>query len=281
MTEFEELTLTLADGYRAYGRYWPVRNAPAAVLYLHGIQSHCGWYEQSARRLRDAGFAVLQPDRRGSGRNRQDRGHAESHRQLIADAFCWGQALQERTGLPRFHVVGVSWGGRLACAMSLSDRGSIHSLTLVCPGLFPRIDVSGAEKLRIGFAMLGDRRRLFDIPLNDPELFTSQPRWLEFLRSDDLALHQVSASFFLASRRMDAAIRELPRRPPLPLHLFVAGLDRIIDSQRTIEYVRSLNWPMTRITQFPQARHTLEFEPVCEEYWADLVKSLHGVRCRT
>ena len=51
MSDYDERNITLPDGYSAYARYWPVREPAGAVLYLHGIQSHCGWYEESARRL--------------------------------------------------------------------------------------------------------------------------------------------------------------------------------------------------------------------------------------
>ena len=274
MPEFEELSIPLPDVYAAYARYWPVREPTGAVLYLHGIQSHCGWYEESARRLQQAGFAVLQPDRRGSGRNQADRGHAESQEQLIDDGLACGRRLLELTGLKQFHLIGISWGGKLACAMATAEPGLVRSLSLVCPGLFPRVDVSGAEKFRIGLSMVGNRRRLFDIPLNDPHLFTSQPEWIEFLRTDELTLRQVTASFFLASRRMDCVVRDLPGISPLPLHLMVAGDDDIIDSGKTVEFVRELRWPGTRVTHYPNCKHTLEFEPVREDYWSDLVSWL-------
>ena len=83
MSDYQELGTALPDGYSAYARDWPVCDPVGAVLYLHGIQLHSGWYEESARRLQQAGFAVLQPDRRGSGRNQMDRGHAESQQHLI------------------------------------------------------------------------------------------------------------------------------------------------------------------------------------------------------
>ena len=67
MPAFEELTIRLPDGYRAYARLWKANPSRAAVLFLHGIQSHAGWYDLSASRLAQAGFTVLQPDRRGSG----------------------------------------------------------------------------------------------------------------------------------------------------------------------------------------------------------------------
>ncbi len=53
MAEFEELSIALPDRYGAYARHWPVSDPVGAVLYLHGIQSHCGWYEESARRSAD------------------------------------------------------------------------------------------------------------------------------------------------------------------------------------------------------------------------------------
>ena len=247
------------------------------VLYLHGIQSHCGWYEASARRLQQAGFAVLQPDRRGSGRNQAARGHAESQEQLIKDGQACAARLLEIAGVGRFHLLGVSWGGKLACAMAAAGADALQSLSLVCPGLFPIVNVSNAEKFKIGLSMLGNPERHFDIPLNDPGLFTSQPRWQDFLKNDALTLQQVTASFFLATRRMDAVLRDLPKCKPLPLHLMVAGDDEIVDTDKTVEFVRALSWPGTRITHYPEVRHTLEFESVCEDYRSDLVEWLESL----
>ncbi|HMQ16427.1 MAG TPA: hypothetical protein PKC49_10665, partial [Phycisphaerae bacterium] len=50
---------TAADGYVLSGRVWTPAQTPArspAVLYLHGIQSHGGWFEWSASLLAQAGL---------------------------------------------------------------------------------------------------------------------------------------------------------------------------------------------------------------------------------
>src|SRR5262245_52593139 len=146
--DYEEIRVALPDDYQAYARWWPVPSPAGAVLYLHGIQSHAGWYAESARRLQQAGFAVMQPDRRGSGRNADDRGHARDCRQLIDDARWCGRELCRRTGGSAYHVLGVSWGGKLACALALQEHRAVRGLTLVCPGMYPRVDVSPAQKLR-------------------------------------------------------------------------------------------------------------------------------------
>lgn len=278
MAEFEEVLLRLPDGYPAYARYWPGSSQPkGAVLYHHGIQSHCGWYESSARELARTGYAVLQIDRRGSGRNERERGHAESAEQLIADSGAACDELLRRTGCDGYHVVGVSWGGKLAVAAYINDPAGVESLTLVTPGLFPKIGVSKPEMARIGFAMLYEPRTLFDIPLNDPELFTTNPRWQEFFRNDAPTLRQCSAGFYLASRRMDKIVARLNDSPMVPIHLFLAGDERIVDTDRTEAFVRGLSWPHTKITRYESARHSVEFEGDPTIYFRDLVEFINGV----
>jgi len=278
---YEELSLHIPDGYEAYARYFAPAGQPrGAVLYLHGIQSHCGWYEASAVRLRDAGFAVLQPDRRGSGRNAAERGHAESYEQLIADALVARDLLLNRSRLAWYHVIGVSWGGKLAVASYVTDDSRVASLSLVTPGLFPRVGVSGTEKFRIGLAMLSDPHRLFDIPLNDADLFTADPTWNRFIAEDALTLRQATAGFYLASRRMDRICARLNTKRPVPLHLFLAGQERIIDNERTTQFIRDLHWTDTLISTYTAARHSLEFEPAEDGYFDDLAGWIRAVTDR-
>ncbi len=273
---YDEITVTLPDGYAAYARFWLPRDAKGAVLYHHGIQSHCGWYERSAARLAEAGYAVLQIDRRGSGRNSQDRGHAASAEQLIDDSAAAGDELRKRTGLAAYHSVGVSWGGKLVVAAHVRRPTDALSLTLVTPGMFPIIGVSKQTMAKIGFAMIYEPKRHFEIPLNDPELFTTVPHWQEFFRRDELTLRECTAAFYLASRRMDRIVSDLPNVRSIPVHLFVAGSERIIDNDRTVRFVEGLSCGGKRITTYPAARHSLEFD-VAEAYFDAMVAFIDSV----
>lgn len=271
---YEELTITLPDGYQAYARYWAADPCRGAVLVLHGIQSHCGWYETSAAHLAGAGFAVLQPDRRGSGHNLADRGHASSAEQLIDDAFACLDVLQDRSGIAQPQVMGISWGGKLAPAMHVTQPDRIAGLALVTPGIFPRIGVSQAERFRIGCAMMANPQKQFDIPLNEPELFAHHPAWIRFMEQDPLLLHQATAGFFLASRRMDRTVRSLGAAKAIPLHVFLAGDERIILNDETREFIRGLGWKSWAITTYDRSRHTLEFDDDRNRFLADLVEWL-------
>lgn len=278
MAKYRETQIRLPDGYQTYARIWiPEAQARAAILYHHGIQSHCGWYESSARELASRGFAVLQVDRRGSGRNSTDRGHAESAEQLVEDSHACRDWLLRKTGLDHYHMVGVSWGGKLAVAAYVMESRAVRSLTLVTPGLFPKIGVSRPEMARIGFAMLYEPRSFFDVPLNDPELFTTAPRWQEFFRRDELTLRQCTAGFYLASRRMDKTIARLREALPVPIHLFLADDERIVDNDRTEKFIQALGWPATQITHYESARHSLEFEGDPSIYFRQLADFIEHV----
>jgi len=267
------MRIRLSDHYEAFARLWMPPSAQGAVLYLHGIQSHGLWFEASAGRLAEAGLAVLLPDRRGSGRNDRERGHAPSARRLLRDASDCLDELHVRTGYERFHVVGVSWGGKLALALQQYLPPRVAGLTLVAPGLFPRVDLSLAQKIRVGLSAIAARRARFDIPLDDPELFTANPARRRFIRDDPLALHQVTSSFLLASRRLDSCARATARNSDgCPLRVFLAGRDRIIDNGKTRAFIRRLPWPGREITEYGQAHHTLEFEPDPQAYFDDLLE---------
>jgi alpha-beta hydrolase superfamily lysophospholipase len=272
MIEPEPITLELSDGYQAFARWWSAAGTSDGVaVYLHGIQSHGGWFTGSGSYLASHGVSVLMPDRRGSGRNRPERGHARSARQLVEDALEAVRWAQSAAGAERVYLVGVSWGGKLALAAQQARPESVSSLSLVAPGLFPKVDVSLSTKFSIGLAGALSPRRRFDIPLNRPELFTANPQRIRFIREDPLRLQKATASFLIASRRLDAAIRRAARGPDAVLNLLLAEHDDIIDNERTKAWARDLPWPERRITQYQETHHTLEFEPTPEKFFSDLL----------
>lgn len=268
----ESIRIKYSDGYQAFSRLWVPTSPRGGVIYLHGIQSHGLWFAASAQRMAEVGYAVLLPDRRGSGRNAQDRGHTPSARRLIRDVGECCDELHVRTGFEKFHLVGVSWGGKLALAFHNSMPRRVGHLTLIAPGLFPKVDLPAWQKVRVGVSALFAKRALFDIPLQQAELFTENPVRQAFIRNDPLALRQVTASFLIASRRLDGLAqraRSIAAGPPV--RLFLAGQDRIIENVRTRHFVESLAWPDRRIIEYPQAHHTLEFELDNERFMADLI----------
>jgi alpha-beta hydrolase superfamily lysophospholipase len=131
--------------------------------------------------------------------------------------------------------------------------------------------------VRIALARVYYRYRHFRIPLNDPSLFTATPHWLDFLRADALSLHRASAAMLVASRRLDWFVRNAPERITLPVLLMLAGKDRILNNARTRIYFDAFASQNKRLIEYPEANHTLEFEPDPEPYINDLTNWLSDI----
>ncbi len=266
-------TYRATDGYLLHYRHWEPEDTPRGrIVAIHGIQSHSGWYLYSSSQLCEAGFEVFYLDRRGSGLNREERGHVDNFHVLLDDLVLFISRV--RVLEPRLPVmlIGVSWGGKLAVAMAKEHQQLIDTLTLICPGLFPKVSPPWYQKVHIALARLYAKHRKFTIPLTDPELFTANPKWLEFLRNDPLSLHRGTAALLVASVRLDWFVRDAPQRITVPALLMQAELDRIIDNEKTRAYFERFASREKRVITYPGAQHTLEFEPDPEPFVRDLIE---------
>ncbi len=245
---------------------------PPTLIYLHGIQSHSGWYEASSRYLAEAGVAVVQVERRGSGRDEaHPRGHVDRAQVWLEDVACAAEVARGETGAEAVHLMGVSWGGKLALACGGHRPDLYRSLILSAPGIFPKVDVALASKVRVGKClMVGREMERFPIPLEDPHLFTANPDRVRYIAEDPLSLRDLTARFMFESRRLDGLARDAAGRGRLPTLLCLAGRDRIIDNEATRRLVYTMA-ARKRVRVYEEAHHTLEFEPNPTGYFADLV----------
>jgi alpha-beta hydrolase superfamily lysophospholipase len=272
MTEPRVETHIASDGYTIHVAVWPATGAlRGRLVVIHGVQSHGGWYHRLGRTLAEAGFETHFPDRRGSGANRADRGHAPSARRLVADLAEWINSLRERDPSKPLVLAGISWGGKLAVITAAGHPELVDALALICPGLQPRVGVSLGERLRIAWAFVFNSRKTFPIPLSEPELFTASAEGQAFIAADRLGLHAGTAGLLAVSTFIDLRVRLSRKRVRQPLLLMLAGKDRIVDNARTLATVQSLASKDQTIIEYPEAHHTLEFEPDPTRYARDLI----------
>lgn len=277
-------SIVASDGYQLHFRYRPVPQPRGAVVVLHGIQSHAAWYDYSSAALAQAGYAVYFADRRGSGLNAQDRGHADHGERLLNDVRQLLQVVRREQPATGAHarplpltLVGISWGGKTAAAVAAAVPDAVQRLVLLYPGLAPRLRPTRWQQLRLWLAREMDvRRRLVPIPLNDPALFTSSSAWQDFIRQDPLALHAVTTGFLNAGRDLDQLIARCAPQITQPVLLMLAGRDQIIENAATARLVTAFGTSHLTIIKYPEARHTLEFEPDRDVYVRDLLRWLNS-----
>ncbi|WZO99659.1 alpha/beta fold hydrolase [Isosphaeraceae bacterium EP7] len=277
MLEPSSETWTASDGYPIHVTTWhPEGSVRGACVVLHGVQSHGGWYHRMGRNLASRGYVAYFPDRRGSGANRQDRGHTPSSRRLVDDVGEFTAFVRGKSDVP-LALAGISWGGKLAVVAAGLWPDRIDALALICPGLRPRVGVSFVEKLRIAVAFATNRRKTFPIPLADPALFTAEPAGQAFIAADSLSLRVATAGLLAASTFLDLKVRKIPAKVTQPILLMLGGQDRIVDNIQTRAYFDQLASADRKVIEYPEAHHTLEFEPDPDRYMTDLIDWLDSV----
>jgi acylglycerol lipase len=274
MTEAVIRTFTSSDGYLHHFRHWPHSNPRGIIVATHGIQSHSGWYLNSSSQLVAAGYSVYFADRRGSGMNTEKRGHADHGMRLVNDLRqLLETARHDYAGkTPPVTLMGVSWGGKIAAAVAAVAPSEIDQLALLYPGLSPQIHPTSLQKLQLRLAEFFDARfHEVSIPLNDARLFTENPDWQAFIRSDSLALHTVTTGFLNSGRHLAEILRSGSPTITHPVLLMLAGHDRIIHNEMTRRLVCSFASPRLLIRTWPEACHTLEFEADRETIFSEVI----------
>jgi lysophospholipase len=188
-----------------------------------------------------------------------------------------GQAREE-TGARRVHLLGVSWGGKLALACGRHRPDLYRSLMLVAPGIVPQVDLALAKKAQIARSLAAGRPlERFEIPLADPHLFTANPERIRYIAEDPRSLRQVTARFLFESRRLDAMARRAARSVRLATLLVLAEEDRIIDNEATRALAARMPADRLKIVVQRGGHHTLEFDPSPAEYFRVLVRWVRQV----
>lgn len=270
--------LRLPDGvHTPLLRHVPPATTGLPVLYVHGIQSHPGWYTHSAQALARAGHEVFQVTRRGSGDSHLRRGDSASAAQLLDDVAAAVDYVLEQTAAEGLAMLGVSWGGKLLVAYLLArPAGRVRSLTLLAPGIVPRVDVPAPTKLAIAACRLLRPKKYFNIPLSDVVLFTDNPAMQAYLRGDPHRLGRATVRLLFASAVLDRQIaRARQAALTTPTTLILARRDRIIDNQATAALLDRLTGGSAQVVEF-DAAHTIEFEPDMGEFLQTLCRAVEA-----
>jgi acylglycerol lipase len=286
--ESEMKQFTASDGYCFRYRYWKAatKSPLGYIVALHGIQSHSGWYDFSGSRLSRAGFEVSFLDRRGSGLNQESRGDTPHVDRLVNDVRQFLADIRHRRDQesPDSPVVllGVSWGGKLAAVTTAQSAELVDALALLSPGICARFRPKFYQRVMLYLAVsLSRAKYLTRIPLDDETLFTGDPDWQRFIRDDPIALHQVTTSFLKASCELDRLVLTAPQKISCPALLMLAEKDQIIDNAATKKFFQNIRAFDHKVIEYPNADHTLEFEPCKEQFITDLIDWLKAIRPQT
>jgi len=238
------------------------------VVMLHGLHSHSGWFMQSAAFLASLGCPVYSFDRRGSGLSRESREHVGLFRDLLDEIDAVVTCATNTHDVEKVHVLGHCLGALPATVFVCDNPRRVASLILSTPGIYTHVTVPIRRKLRIG--ALGPLRSKSPIPFPlEPEKLADLETCRQFIAADDLAVHEVTASFCFSIFSGSWALRRKIRRLRVPTFVALAGKDMLSDNPRTVAFLDRAPAPK-RVVTYPEATHILEYSVEKDRFFGDL-----------
>jgi len=264
--------ITASDGVRLHYLHWRGERSPpsAAVVFLHGIASHAGWFAETAADLNHQGVEVYGLDRRGSGRSEGPRGHLDRYERALDDVEQLVRLVAaDHPGTPVF-LAASSWAAKLAVMYAAERAAPLSGLMLLGPGLTAEVKLSPARQVQVVVGHLVAPMACLPIPLT-PEQYTANPPYLDFIRADPLRRLEATAQFFWETARLDRRRRRAAARLRLPLLLLQGDDDKMIDVPKTRRWFARLGVENKTYRAYPGAGHTLDFEPDRAAYLGDML----------
>jgi alpha-beta hydrolase superfamily lysophospholipase len=237
--------------------------ATTAIVYLHGLEDHGGWFAGAANRLQARGYDVYLLDRRGSGINRENRGFQsgdiDAYPTWIDDIQAFLQPLAER--YPRVFLVGHSWGGKLAFAYGLARPGGIDGVVLIAPGLREKVGLGMVGRWSAWRGADDHPQPVLAMPIQ-PAMRTTTPAFLDYIERDPLRLDRATARFFDESGRLDEFIDAHLSESRKPILLLLAGQDQIVDNEGVLTALRQGDPTLLETRIYEDQPHALPFDAV-------------------
>jgi acylglycerol lipase len=258
------------DGVELHVSRWSAPRPWAVVIFLHGIASHGGWFGETATDLQEQGVAVYAPDRRGSGRSGGRRGHLDRYVRALDDVAQMVRMAGTEHPVASVFLAGSSWAAKLAVVYAAARPVPLSGVLLLGPGLLPRVSLSPARRLAVGVGHLVTPTARVAIPLT-PELYTTTPRYLEFIRADRLRLLTATTRFFWETARLDRRRADASADLSLPLLVLQGDDDQMMDVPATQRWFSALGVEDKTYVSYPGAGHTLDFARDRAAYVADML----------
>ena len=255
---------------------WPIAYRPSGldglktpVLMLHGLESHSGWFTQSAAHIARLGHPVYAMDRRGSGASEAPRGAFINLMDFLTDIEVLAHHAMSVHQTSKFHLLGHCFGAIPVTAFACTRRDLLKSLILATPAIYTKAEPPMGEDLKILWSAITHSKLQIPVSLN-VEWFTDQQEYMQFIENDPLTLKTASARLYWEIRRARKFIHANEQKLTMPLVTAIAGKDRICDNRKDQLFFDRVPSKNKELFCYPDAVHILEFSSEKEAFFSDL-----------
>lgn len=229
------------------------------ILYLHGIESHMGWFKDMAEKFQERGTSVYALDRRGSGLSKEERGHIDSYKTLLNDIDDVIKDIKKSHPEDKLYLTGMCGGGRFAADFAGLAPAAIDGLILISPAIKTKVTLPVKDKLDVLFNSFLNPKKRVPTPLEDG-MFTDNEKYLDFIKNDALNLHHLTARFYRELILMDIMLSNKIFKIDIPILTLLAGDDAIVNNDAMKRWHQRLKASDKTIKVFSGCCHFLPFQ---------------------
>lgn len=256
------------DGLSQLRRHWPVDDARASVLLVHGIGEHSGRYLHLGQGLANHGFDTLAFDNRGFGQSGGRRAFVDDFDQYLDDVEDL-LLLRRQLDVPVV-LLGHSLGGLISTTYLVSARPQPDLAVLSAPAL--SADVPMWQ--RVAAPIIGRiRPQLFIKSEIDASILSRDPEVQDAYVNDPLLVSGATAGLALAifnAMETTSAALERVRIPGYVLH---GDADELVPPAAS-EAIGLLSEVERRL--WPSLRHECFNEPEKDEVLGEVVSWINA-----
>jgi len=267
---FEVCSFMSAGGHGIYYNKWKVEYPEHVFIFLNGLESHAGWFDEMADTLAGNKVRTYGLDRRGSGLNCRSFG---KYQDWIDDVTQLARIARNENPVAKMHLVSICFGAKLATACSIQKPGICNSLIYLSPGLSVKVTPTPKEKMLIGLDKLPKMYFNIRTPIKNDEMFTSQSKALYFLYTDKLRTRSPRASDFYQAMMIDLYISKNLEKVTIPSLALLAGKDRIVNNKKTLKALNKFG-QKPKIIRYPDSDHVIFFGKSKDEMKRDILNYL-------
>ena len=212
-----EDTFKGSAGVNIATRSWsPEGKARGIVIFVHGFNSHSGYFKWPAEQFASQGFAGYALDHQGRGKSEGERFFVEKFSNWVDDVNTLaGIARSENPGLPVF-VLGHSAGGLIASTYTFEHQQDVSGL--ICESWAYDVGLPNLVQLAFeGVARLAPHLPLYTLK---NEIFSRDPKVVEEMNNDPL-INKEKEPAETASEVLKAAARIKANMPNLKVPVFI------------------------------------------------------------
>lgn len=250
-------SITGVRGLRLAYRTWEPPKSRAAIVVVHGLGEHSGRYAEFGERMAGYGISTFAMDLRGHGLSDGRRGHVPTFDVFLQEL---DRFRREVEGLADFRVpmflLGHSLGGLIALRYQEEYNTRFEGAIIISPWLatamtVPRWKANAAHALSKLLPALPFRANI------RPEHVSRDSDVVEAYRADPLVHDTVTPRFFSeVSAAMGLALQRSDRIQE-PLLFMVAGDDRLVATERSLRFARSISAADLTVKVYPGHYHEL------------------------